>query len=262
MRKHNVFWAFVLVTVGAVLLLNNFGILNVSWHIIWPSIIILFGLWILLGTIFRRAPTAEEIHIPLQNAERAEVTIAHGAGRLSVSGKASPNMALDGSLSGGFDHSHHMKANILDIEIKSVPFDWIDPSVWGRHGLDWDLHLNSSLPTSLEINGGASDNLVDLSDTRVTDLKISTGASSTKVTLPTNAGFTKVKVDSGAASLDVKIPESVAARINIDSGLTGISVDTSRFPKSGGVYISPNYDSAENKVDIKIDTGVGSVSVR
>jgi hypothetical protein len=54
----------------------------------------------------------------------------------------------------------------------------------------------------------------------------------------------------------------VTARISVESGLAGISIDTNRFPRSGSSYQSPDFDRAENSADIRIETGVGSVSVR
>jgi hypothetical protein len=44
--------------------------------------------------------------------------------------------------------------------------------------------------------------------------------------------------------------------------MADIQVNKSRFPRVGGVYQSEDYATAENKVDIDIETGVGSISVR
>jgi hypothetical protein len=54
----------------------------------------------------------------------------------------------------------------------------------------------------------------------------------------------------------------VAARIRTGGGLTATSVDQSRFPRAGKVYQSPDYDTAQNRADIKIEMGAGSISVR
>jgi hypothetical protein len=44
--------------------------------------------------------------------------------------------------------------------------------------------------------------------------------------------------------------------------LSEISVDQNRFPRTGNGYQSADYDTAANKVDILIETGVGSVKVK
>lgn len=103
---------------------------------------------------------------------------------------------------------------------------------------------------------------LDLSELKVTRLRLPTGASSTVLTLPANAGHTRVDVESRVASLRIRVPEGVAARIRAVGGLSSTSVDRSRFPLSGGVYRSPDYDSAVNRAESKVDNWVGSVSVR
>ena len=97
---------------------------------------------------------------------------------------------------------------------------------------------------------------------KVGELQVQTGASSSDITLPAMAGYTRVTVKSGAAAVNLRIPEGVAARINIQSGLAGISVDTMRFPQNAGVYETPGYATAANKAEIRIETGVGSIDIR
>ncbi|NIO06899.1 MAG: hypothetical protein GTO40_02500 [Deltaproteobacteria bacterium] len=60
----------------------------------------------------------------------------------------------------------------------------------------------------------------------------------------------------------IQVPTGVAARIKAEGALVGIDVDRSRFPPEGGVYQSPDYETAENKADIDVDLGAGSISVR
>jgi hypothetical protein len=60
----------------------------------------------------------------------------------------------------------------------------------------------------------------------------------------------------------VRVPSGVAARIRIRGGLAGIKVDQNRFPRMGDTYQSADYDTAPNKVDVDIETGVGSVEIR
>ena len=51
MRRSGLIWGAVLVFIGIILLLDNLGLfdaLGISlWDVIWPLLLILFGVWIL-----------------------------------------------------------------------------------------------------------------------------------------------------------------------------------------------------------------------
>jgi hypothetical protein len=71
-----------------------------------------------------------------------------------------------------------------------------------------------------------------------------------------------VRINGGAASIEITVPDGIAAKIDIDSGLSSIDVDESRFPKVGHDHVSPDYDTATSRVNIVIAAGVSSISVR
>jgi hypothetical protein len=269
MSRSTLFWGVILILIGALLLLNNLGVLDVNvWSLIWPLFLIALGLRILWGVVVGpRSVEAEEIAIPLEGAGRARVRIRHGAGRLHVSSaSASPGALAAGTFGGGLDHRVRRDGDTLDVEMR-VPSDgfphFVMPWNWGAGGaLDCSFGLNSEIPLSLDLETGASDTRLDLTDLRVTDLRLKTGASATDLTLPANAGHTRVDIGAGAASVNIRVPSGVATRILVKGSLAGINVDTSRFPRMGDTYQSTDYDTAPNKVDIDIETGVGSIYVR
>jgi hypothetical protein len=124
------------------------------------------------------------------------------------------------------------------------------------------MALNNAVPLAITVKTGASDARLDLSDLQVTRLKLESGANSTRVIVPAHAGYTEIRGTSGAASLSVEIPEGVAARIRTSGALSSVSINRERFPKIEGEYRSPDYETAANKVDLKLEMGVGSINVR
>jgi predicted membrane protein len=70
-----------------------------------------------------------------------------------------------------------------------------------------------------------------------------------------------VHVESGAAAVKIRVPQGVAASIQVKSALAGIHVDRTRFPHSATGYASTDYAGAANKVEIFVETGVGSVDI-
>jgi hypothetical protein len=58
----------------------------------------------------------------------------------------------------------------------------------------------------------------------------------------------------------IHIPLGVAARIHSDAGLATVNIDP-RFVKTEAGWESPDYATAANKVDLKLETGVGKIEV-
>ncbi len=268
MKSSKLFWAIVLILVGVVLLLGNLGVLvgvNI-WGVIWPLVLMAFGAWVLYGALAGpKAVEVEEASIPLEGAARARVKISHGAGRLTLAAGAASDQLATGKFGGGLEYRARREGDKLDVKmhIRDHGWNFIFLPNWGRlGGLDWAVGLNKDVPLELKLETGAGRSHLDLAELKVTDLKLETGASETRITLPANAGFTRVKIEAGAASVDINVPGGVAARIRTQSGLSSIRVDSTRFPRSGSYYESPDYASAANKAEIDIETGVGSVNVR
>lgn len=261
-QRGSLFWGLVLIILASLLLLNQLGWLSGDiFGYFWPLVIVLFGIWLLIGAVSRGKDTAEEqtISIPLENARSARIKLDHGAGRLNVRGGASATEALAGEFGTNVDYKSRLEADQLVVKVRNSPHFW---SWYPGQSLDWDIRLNKDIPLNLKIDSGASSSTLDLSDLKVVDLDIDTGASSTEVILPAHAGNTHVDIDTGASSLNIHVPAGVAARIRIKSGLAAINVDSTRFPRiDGGLYQSTDYSTAANRADITIDAGVGSIEI-
>ena len=127
--------------------------------------------------------------------------------------------------------------------------------------LDWQIQLNPGIPFQLHVRGGGNECHLNLEQLLITKISISTGASSTDLTLPAAAGHTQVSISAGVAALRIRVPEGVAANIQPSSGLGNIHVDQSRFPRRGNGYESPDYKTAEHKVEIRATASVGSLNI-
>jgi hypothetical protein len=57
------------------------------------------------------------------------------------------------------------------------------------------------------------------------------------------------------------VPTGVAAQIKVTSALSGVRVNAARFPKSGDVFRSADWENASNKIEITVETGVGSIDI-
>jgi Domain of unknown function (DUF5668)/N-terminal domain of toast_rack, DUF2154 len=262
------FWGGILILVGILLFLNNMGWLAVDvWKVILPSLVILLGLMTLWAATRPREPLAEQsLQLPLEGAASAKVRVRFGAGRLTLAGGAGAASVVEGSFRGGVEHNLHRSGQELGLELRGPSdffLNFLSPWTWWTgHRLEWDARLNETVPLGLDIETGASDTRLDLSRLRVEKLRLSLGASSVEATMPSAAGRTNARIESGAASLTIHIPTGVAARIEMESGLSSARVDPSRFPKVGKIYQSLDYDTAANRLDLRIEAGLASVEVR
>ncbi len=261
--RGSLFWGIVLIILAALLLLNQQGWLKGDvFGYLWPAIIVLFGIWLLIGAFSRgrSSATRQHISIPLENARSARIKLDHAAGRLNIRAGALSTELLSGDFGAEVDYKSNMEADQVQLKLRNSRQFW---AWYPGESLDWDIRLNADIPMKLKIDSGASATTLDLTDLKVVELDVTTGASSTEVNLPANAGNTLVDINSGAASLNIRIPTGVAARIKVKSGIASVNVDSNRFPRQdGGLYQSADYTTAANRADITIDTGVGSVDIK
>jgi len=262
MKRNQLIWGVILLLVGGLMLANEMGIRLPNgtslMELFWPLLLILGGIWVLFGVLYRGKLNLENASVDLQGATSAKVRINHGAGELKIHSGASGSDFMRGSFLGGLDARSNRNGDQL--EVKMRPAQDMGFPFGGRIQLDWDAAFNADIPTAFDLNLGADKATLDLRDMKLTHLDLDTGASDTQIFLPANGRFT-ADLDCGAASLVVTIPEGLSARIR--SNVVGdFSIDKNRFPRNGDYYQSPGFDSAPNTVDMTIDAGMASVKIK
>jgi hypothetical protein len=292
--------ALVLIVIGVVFLLQTMGVIPWTlWGELlrfWPVILIVIGLNILLG---RRAPvlagllialvlllslggayaiavsedagrfgatTTMDLSEPLDGITSAEVQIDFGAGELTVRSLSEGSLSfVEGQL---VTPRRAPDVTVLRADGEAELRMAMDEDSWlfslpgfRGSGTDWEIALSRAPRLSIDVGAGAADIVLNLRDLQVQELNFDTGASNAEVTLPANAGHVDVVVNGGATNIEITVPEGVAARITNSSGLSSVDVDTDRFPRSGDAFVSPDFDTAQNRVAIDISVGAASVEV-
>jgi len=265
MRRWPLITGGVLILLGVLAILN--ALLGITLHLFWPIVLIALGAWIVFGVSRgRHAAPREPGSVPLEGAREAAVTVRHGGGRLSLGAGPAGDLLVSGTFGGGLDAVRRMDNGRLVVDMRIRDRD-LGHYFWPlrHHGwwgmLDWDFALHPGTPLSLRVESGASDNRLSLGDLQVRELLLKTGASSTTVDLPAHAGHTRVTVESGAAAVKLRVPPSVAASIMVRSTLAGVHVDRARFRETATGYRSEGFESAPNKVEIFVETAVGSLEI-
>jgi hypothetical protein len=259
-------WGVIVLLAGILFMLDNLGLLPISaWSLIFPAALILIGLWFLLGPlVFRQVVETRSLAIPLDGVSDAKIKIRHGAGELHISSAALDTNLLEGTFTGGVEDRISRSGSSTEVKLRLPEIEWWGfPSAFPHDGLRWDFTLNKGVAYNLDLKTGASKSLLDLHDLIVTAMRLETGASSTEIFMPEQAGFTKADFQFGPAQVEIHVPQNVSAKIKIKGALMSTDeIDKNRFPLSGEGYCSIDYENAVNKIEISIEAGVGKVIIK
>jgi hypothetical protein len=264
MRRNALFWGFFLVVMGALLLMWNFDIITFNvWGAIGSLFLVLLGIWFLFGMLRgRQELEIEHVSVPLEGASQARIVIEHGIGIANLSGPVEPGTLMSGDFGGGLKWRTTHDGSQQRLTMKMADF-FVPPFFPMGPELRWDFGLSRDVPLTLKVKAGAGMLDLDLGDLRVVDLDFDGGVGTSKLTLPANAGHVRAKISGGVGTLTLQIPEGVAASIRTTGGIGTISVNRERFPRVGEHrYESPDYATAENKIEMRVDGGVGTVTIR
>jgi hypothetical protein len=287
-------WGIFLLFLGIVFLLQTLNVLpwglwGTLWRF-WPVLIIIIGLGILLRrynvwlvsllvlaifgaclgiAIWQYSPSlssgigTKSYSEPLDDIERAQIEIDFSAGNITI-----------GSLPPGSTNFVEIDSEVRNSrETINVDFHQQDGEgklylstvnqwFWGGDRIRWEVNFTRSIPLAISIKSAASNVELDLSELKVTELRLDVDAGNYIVTTPSRAGISDIEIEANAANIEVTIPDGVAAKIQVDTNLSVLDVDESRFPQQGDYYMSQDFVSAENRVELEIDCDVGRVQVK
>jgi hypothetical protein len=294
-RYPSLVWPVLLITAGVLFLLSNMGLLEVNlWELwrLWPVLLILAGLEIflgrrsLLGSIIALvitiavvagvvimlvaapdvlAPSVSEgvsqISEPLDVVEQASLEVDFAAGQLDITTLSDSSSLIEGHLqlatrrrpAWEIDRKGDRADMTLAYKRGFESWNWPDDE-------EWDLRLSPEVSFSLDVNLGAGVATIDLTGLEIQDLSVDAGASQTTVIFPQEGDFSAT-VDGGVGQLVLEIPRQMAARIQVDRGVSALDISR-RFDKEGDIYLTGDWWTNENRVDLEVDIGVGLVTVR
>ncbi|MDP2720402.1 MAG: DUF5668 domain-containing protein [bacterium] len=294
MLKKFRFAPIILIVLGAVFLLNNFGVLPWSiWNNLWkfwPVILILIGIEYLIGQsislkttiillviifiipiIFAVNPITKNplatshllLSEPLGNLTKAKIFIDMPATNLTIKDGPDPSKLISGDIS--FSKAA-VKPVISTEEIFGQKI--IRISQGSPPGLPFisslknntDLFLTNQIPLEIQINTVASKEQINLASLRVDYLEVNSQASDLNIKFG-KLYSTRARIKTKASNLKISIPEEVEARIKIDSKVKNLAI-APRFKKEDGDYKTGDFDKVFTRIDIQIESIAGSITIK
>ena len=293
--RRGLFWPLILIAVGVVFLLANYGFIGrlsvIALFSLWPLILILIGIDIAIGRRWPLAALAADVAIiavglalvAAQPSLPSPFFIDSSAGggdstvsvprtqgatgmRLRLSGGAGIFNIHGGSLS---EEAVHATSDRSDLRLRGNTRTGDRTDVRIDQGFDGfrfgqssaahvDYTIANDIPTSLQLDMGAGEFTLDLTDVKLTDATVNVGAASLRMVVPKPSGEVSIVVSAGASSLIIEVPAGIEARVTTTGGLLTNHFDSSRFANGE----TSGYASAKDRVTVRVSAGASSVTVR
>jgi hypothetical protein len=277
----------LLIGIGILFLLDNLGYMQWDfWQIIrfWPVLLVVWGLELLLqGRLLGRIISACIIlivilggtwYLTTHNDLRPSspiaylkndtasfiVTLKPSIAQVSIDAYTDSANLIGGDVSlpkGLHLTEEYTAGNRARLRLSTQPAsrNW-----WPGQTEMWDLKLNGDTLLDMEVDLGVGDLNLNLSDLLVNKLTTDFGIATINIQLPTEGGH-DITIDGGIGTLSLEIPIDTAVRITIDGGIV-----TKNFPptyqRSNNVWTSPGYTESDDRVNVFISLGIGTIIVK
>ncbi len=296
-HRPSLFWPLLLVGLGVLLLLQNLNLLpSGTWQALtqlWPVLLILLGLDMLVGrrswggaalvvvagallvaasliwaALRANAQPGGESQALIQTlgeARQAEVRLDFGVGELKVMALTDSVYLMEGQIRHGPGEALKQSYSVddgtgkltLDQAQKTILLPFLAGPGANTH---WEVRLTDDVPLSLEVDTGVGEAKLDLSGLQIKTLNLDTGVGKTTVVFP-GSGAMQATISTGVGEVIVTIPETLPTRLTVDSGLTTVNIP-SRFARNGDVYTTPKFTANGPYLELELDAGVGTVTIR
>gem|GEM_PF-283729 len=290
-KRGNTALPLLLIALGVVILAVRVGVLSWAGLLgllqLWPLLLIALGVDILLRGRYRLAVLvaalalggliwsgrmnlrgfggiAAETHVieqPLGDAERAEIHLSVGVSELRLQSLQGSSNLIEGTVETGRGErllqAAKRRGGVLVVDLESKQRGGV---MFGfREKRLWDLALSPDVPLALELEAGVGRSELDLMDLKVSDFTLDAGVGDVRVTLPRRGRY-RATFDNGVGATVIRVPEGLAARIEVSTGVGAVTVHGD-YTREEGVYLSADYATAENRVDLRVDGGVGAITI-
>ena len=300
-RRPSLVWPLVILGLGAIALLQTLGWLPASlWAALaqlWPVLLILVGLYMLVGrrwafgslavvgagallvagsltwAALRAAQLppgeAQSLIQTADGAERLSLSLNLPTAALQVSALGSTGRLLEAAVQDGpgetARHTYAVSGGEGRLALEQFADPLLAPFLARRAAqtgvrAQWDVRLSPRLPLTLTVNAEAGPLNLDLSGLQLTRLDLTSGLGQTLVTLPAGA-LGQAQVTTGLGPATLILPAGAPVRLTVRSGLARVSLPPF-LALAGGAYTTLGLDASKPFLDLALSAGLGGVTLR
>lgn len=201
---------------------------------------------------------------PVNGASSATLRLQGGAGEIDVRGGGALVTASGTSPFGTPEFAVERSGDTANVEFSMGDANGT-VMVPGINAARTDVALSQTTVWDVMFETGATNLDADLSSVPVRRLTLKTGASSATLKLgqvPSTVLATDVSIKAGVSSIEVLVPRDAEVRVDTHNGLSATDVDRRFSGMGAGVWQTPGYGTASKTINISVESGVSSISVR
>ncbi len=162
------------------------------------------------------------------------------------------------------DNNPKFKSDVVDSSKVYIKYDYDDfKNTDIKSGSFYRVKMHPNPVWNLKLDIGSPKLEMDLTSLKVRNLLIDAGAADISVKLGEFYEETFVDLDLGVSNVHILVPESSAVTINSSSAIS--SYDYKNFDNltelSENKHRTDNWDTAEKRINIKIDSGISKVTI-
>jgi hypothetical protein len=289
-RMPNLFWPVLLIGVGILILLSNFGVIEGInfFHLwrLWPLLLIALGIHVMFGrerawisnvlslilvaaaiVFLVYAPSlgfstpsdelvSERFIAPLENATSATFNFDLDRGKLTIYPLEGSNDLVQVDVTRAKD-SDEFRFNVsgttkknVDIHLDHMDFDFMFGGWFGSQNVTVDVGINPAVPIDLLIDTGSSSAVLDLSAFELEGIEADTGSGNINLTAP--SGDYPIALDAGSGSLIIQLAPNSDVDLEAGVGSGRISL-TLAEGNTGHVDLG----SGSGTITVNVPEGVG-----
>lgn len=294
-RRDGAAGPMLMIGLGVVFLLNNYGLISVGvWSLLialWPLLLVAWGFdlilsrrsaWLaLLGAILMLVILAgalllygvftpmvtlqgDTVQHSLGDASTARITLQPAVGELNLDALAAGGdeliagkVATPSGVRVVQDVSQQGdEARVALRTAGTTPNFGGNLSRW-----EWNLGLNPDVVIDLDVEMGAGQLNLDLRRLSVEDARVDLGVGEATIYLP-EEGSTKAEIASAIGRLVVVLPKGMEARVEVDRALTNLDLPAGMLKVDDNTYQSAGYDETAEHIELDLSQAIGNIAVR
>ncbi len=284
-RREGIAWPILLIGAGVFFLLNNFGPqVWISWTQLiqlWPVLLIAAGIdlifkgesvwmsvigvgmtvilfagavWMVREGIQVSAEYGQIREEKLDEIDGLALDLELGAGELILDDRAQAGVLVSGNITpdkgeGALTFNNGQAEYTLYNRI---------PDFFPHTGR-WEFSAASDVGLDLQVQNGAGEIFISLSDSDLRSLQVDQGVGRMVVTLP-DVASEDLYLNQAVGVIQVVLPEGIKIAINVDYGLSKVDFPPD-FELEEGYYATPKTDFNNADLVIVIEQAVGLINI-